>query len=132
MKITYHRYNAVGSWRWDLKPIDASSSKPGDGDQNTLQDEDGNVSAEEQEDDDDEEEEDEVCGICQLEFESSCPGCKIPGDDCPLSQCRASPWHSSVARLICVLSNGRTKSVGSVHPCLSHALPVEMVEHGEQ
>jgi hypothetical protein len=28
---------------------------------------------------------DSVCGICRVEFESTCPTCFIPGDDCPLS-----------------------------------------------
>ncbi|KAJ3390961.1 ubiquitin-protein ligase Anaphase Promoting Complex [Lobulomyces angularis] len=28
---------------------------------------------------------DEVCGICRNHFEACCPECKIPGDDCPLS-----------------------------------------------
>ncbi|KAK9459598.1 anaphase-promoting complex subunit 11 [Lipomyces oligophaga] len=27
---------------------------------------------------------DEVCGICRVAFEGTCPGCKYPGDDCPL------------------------------------------------
>lgn len=26
---------------------------------------------------------DDVCGICRLAFEHCCPGCKLPGDDCP-------------------------------------------------
>ncbi|KAI8900654.1 anaphase-promoting complex subunit 11 [Globomyces pollinis-pini] len=26
----------------------------------------------------------EVCGICQGPFEGTCPGCKVPGNDCPL------------------------------------------------
>ncbi len=30
--------------------------------------------------------EDDCCGICQEAFESACPGCKMPGDDCPLSE----------------------------------------------
>lgn len=28
---------------------------------------------------------DDLCGICQNNFDSSCPTCTIPGDDCPLS-----------------------------------------------
>lgn len=27
--------------------------------------------------------EDDVCGICREAFESCCPTCKVPGDDCP-------------------------------------------------
>jgi anaphase-promoting complex subunit 11 len=28
--------------------------------------------------------EDEVCGICRVQFDGTCPTCKYPGDDCPL------------------------------------------------
>ncbi|KAI9702292.1 MAG: ubiquitin-protein ligase Anaphase Promoting Complex [Bogoriella megaspora] len=28
--------------------------------------------------------EDDVCGICRVQFEGTCPKCKYPGDDCPL------------------------------------------------
>lgn len=35
---------------------------------------------------DDDDDEDDVCGICRLAFESCCPECKMPGDDCPLSE----------------------------------------------
>ncbi|KAK9449747.1 anaphase-promoting complex subunit 11 [Limtongia smithiae] len=27
---------------------------------------------------------DEVCGICRVAFEGTCPTCKYPGDDCPI------------------------------------------------
>ncbi|XP_011206642.1 PREDICTED: anaphase-promoting complex subunit 11 [Bactrocera latifrons] len=27
---------------------------------------------------------DENCGICRMSFESTCPECSLPGDDCPL------------------------------------------------
>lgn len=30
-------------------------------------------------------EEGDICGICQNEFEKTCPSCRIPGKDCPLS-----------------------------------------------
>ncbi|ODV88802.1 hypothetical protein CANCADRAFT_29261 [Tortispora caseinolytica NRRL Y-17796] len=26
----------------------------------------------------------EVCGICRANFDNTCPGCKYPGDGCPL------------------------------------------------
>lgn len=32
---------------------------------------------------------DEVCGICRVAFDGTCPTCKYPGDDCPLSTCSA-------------------------------------------
>ncbi|KAK1753440.1 anaphase-promoting complex subunit 11 RING-H2 finger-domain-containing protein [Echria macrotheca] len=28
--------------------------------------------------------EDDVCGICQVDFDGTCPACKYPGDDCSL------------------------------------------------
>ncbi|KAI1041498.1 hypothetical protein LB505_001724 [Fusarium chuoi] len=36
--------------------------------------------------------EDDVCGICQVHFDGTCPTCKYPGDDCSLyePQCRGS------------------------------------------
>ncbi|KAK4061488.1 uncharacterized protein Triagg1_10345 [Trichoderma aggressivum f. europaeum] len=27
---------------------------------------------------------DDVCGICQMHFDGTCPTCKYPGDDCSL------------------------------------------------
>ena len=27
---------------------------------------------------------DDVCGICQVDFDGTCPTCKYPGDDCSL------------------------------------------------
>ncbi|KOS45585.1 hypothetical protein ACN38_g3473 [Penicillium nordicum] len=30
--------------------------------------------------------EDEVCGICRVQFDGTCPTCKFPGDDCALVQ----------------------------------------------
>jgi hypothetical protein len=28
--------------------------------------------------------EDDVCGICQVHFDGTCPACKYPGDDCKI------------------------------------------------
>ncbi|KAI3390317.1 hypothetical protein diail_10127 [Diaporthe ilicicola] len=28
--------------------------------------------------------EDDVCGICQIHFDGSCPSCRFPGDDCEI------------------------------------------------
>lgn len=28
--------------------------------------------------------EDDVCGICQVHFDGTCPSCKYPGDECSL------------------------------------------------
>jgi hypothetical protein len=81
MKITYNAYHAVGSWRWDLQP-----PSEGEGAAKTEPELDDEADSDSEDEEDEDEEEDEVCGICQLEFESSCPGCKVPGDDCPLSE----------------------------------------------
>jgi anaphase-promoting complex subunit 11 len=27
---------------------------------------------------------DELCGICRVQFDGTCPACKFPGDECPL------------------------------------------------
>jgi anaphase-promoting complex subunit 11 len=27
---------------------------------------------------------DDVCGICRVQFDGTCPTCKFPGDDCSL------------------------------------------------
>lgn len=29
---------------------------------------------------------DDVCGICQIDFDGSCPSCRFPGDECPLRE----------------------------------------------
>lgn len=55
MKVTVKHWHAVASWRWDTGNTE----------------EDG--------------EEGDVCGICRVPYEGCCPGCKMPGDDCPLS-----------------------------------------------
>lgn len=34
--------------------------------------------------------EDDVCGICQVHFDGTCPTCKYPGDDCSLCTRNAS------------------------------------------
>jgi hypothetical protein len=34
--------------------------------------------------------EDDDCGICRVQFDGTCPKCKFPGDDCPISMC--PPW----------------------------------------
>jgi len=30
---------------------------------------------------------DDLCGICRVQFDGTCPKCKFPGDDCPISTC---------------------------------------------
>ena len=42
--------------------------------------------------------EDEVCGICRVQFDGTCPTCKYPGDDCPLRESR--PSHTSQVLIV--------------------------------
>ena len=82
MKFSVSSYHAVAVWKWDTHP---NSS-----DQHKLYHYAAKSSADicgygDDDEDDDDDEEDDVCGICRLAFESTCPECKIPGDDCPLS-----------------------------------------------
>lgn len=42
--------------------------------------------------------EDEVCGICRVQFDGTCPTCKFPGDDCSL--CMPSQQLNESAVLI--------------------------------
>lgn len=92
MKFTITAYHAVAIWKWDTSTEPHKlyhHAKP-------------NSSGAIEENDDDDEDEDDVCGICRLAFESCCPDCKVPGDDCPLSESRfglgsrsqAIPWIS--------------------------------------
>ncbi|KAI9634260.1 putative ubiquitin-protein ligase [Dioszegia hungarica] len=71
MKVTVLSFNAVAAWKWN------ASTEPHQLYAYASRGPDGQI---EEYDDDDE----EVCGICQSAFESTCPECKVPGDDCPL------------------------------------------------
>lgn len=62
MKVTIKHWHAVAQWRWDT-----GKSEPNSDDS-----------------------EGDVCGICRVPFEGCCPTCKMPGDDCPLSECVTS------------------------------------------
>jgi hypothetical protein len=57
MKVHIKNWSAVAQWRWNT------------GNTNHDQDDEG-----------------DVCGICRVPFEGCCPSCKMPGDDCPLSE----------------------------------------------
>jgi anaphase-promoting complex subunit 11 len=82
MKFSITAYHAVATWKWDTstEPHKLYHYARGRGTGN------GNAYDEDDEDYDEDEDEDDVCGICRLAFESACPGCKVPGDDCPLSE----------------------------------------------
>jgi anaphase-promoting complex subunit 11 len=97
MKIVYKEYHPVASWRWDVDP-DGGNRGPNVEDPQKMDDgildepglvgDDGPANADDEDEDDDDE---EMCGVCQQEFESACPACKVPGDDCPLSKFPLSP-----------------------------------------
>ncbi|WWC67223.1 uncharacterized protein I206_101130 [Kwoniella pini CBS 10737] len=83
MKITIKSYNSVAYWKWDItsdephklhKHLDLEDIEQG-----YINPDDPNYL-----DQNDDDEDEEVCGICQNEFEGCCPECKVPGDDCPL------------------------------------------------
>jgi hypothetical protein len=111
MKITYKSYHAVASWRWDVDPnhsnpppaaSDPQSPSTDVDDSGLVGDPDHDDANAEDDDDESEEEleeEDEMCGVCQQEFESACPACKVPGDDCPLST-SGSSWIGKKERLM--------------------------------
>ena len=57
MKVKIKKWHAIAQWRWDTGNNDPEDDGEGD-----------------------------VCGICRVPFEGCCPTCKMPGDDCPLSE----------------------------------------------
>ncbi|KAK4690335.1 anaphase-promoting complex subunit 11, partial [Lecanoromycetidae sp. Uapishka_2] len=44
--------------------------------------------------------EDEVCGICRVQFDGTCPTCKYPGDDCALRESSQMNLHLSLIELM--------------------------------
>lgn len=91
MKVTVLSFNAVAAWKWN------ASTEPHQLYSYAKRGPTGQIEVGDDEDDD------EVCGICQSAFESTCPDCKVPGDDCPLStrQCGAKtdPQFGANARI---------------------------------
>ena len=69
MKIKIKSWHAIAHWRWDTGNVDHDE---GDG-------------------------EGDVCGICRVPYEGCCPTCKVPGDDCPLSEHTTCPSRTIVA-----------------------------------
>ena len=63
-KVEIKKYRATAQWRWDIQNHRSREKRALRPDEN-------------------EEEEDAICGICRQYFDSTCPDCLIPGDDCP-------------------------------------------------
>lgn len=94
MKVTVKNWHAIAQWRWDVPGSDADHDD-GDG-------------------------EGDVCGICRVSYEGCCPGCKMPGDDCPLSALSSSLLFSITSDCC------RLGSLGRMQPRLSYALSFEV------
>lgn len=60
--------------------------------------------------------EDEVCGICRVQFDGTCPTCKFPGDDCTLRKNNPPQDDAVLTR----------DSDGQMRAFLSHALPTDL------
>jgi hypothetical protein len=62
--------------------------------------------------------EDEVCGICRVQFDGTCPTCKFPGDDCSLCMFRTD-FYWGLADLFLPFSAWKMRSFfphGSLSP----------------
>jgi hypothetical protein len=92
MKITVLSFHCVAAWKWN------ASTEPHQLYTYAERGADGQILQGDDEDDD------EVCGICQSAFESTCPDCKVPGDDCPLSRLSRELANSSLGRMLAHLS----------------------------
>lgn len=57
MKVKITEWHGFSTWHWNLNP----DGRPTNGD--VI---------------------DELCGICRVAFDGTCPNCKHPGDDCPI------------------------------------------------
>ena len=97
MKVHVRRWHAIAQWQWD-------TGKAGDA-----------------------AEEEDVCGICRVPFEGCCPSCKVPGDDCPLSESRLFHTRTRPCADPSVRLRSRARcSLGRVQPRLSYALSAQV------
>lgn len=62
MKVTIKKVHSVFAWSWHIP------RESGDSNNETCDNDDN----------------DDVCGICRASYNSTCPSCKYPGDECPL------------------------------------------------
>ncbi len=134
MKFTITSYHALATWKWDTSTEPHKLyhyAKSGSGSGNDAG---GGV------DDDDDEDEDDVCGICRLAYESCCPDCKVPGDDCPLSEpvkfsqplLSLSSLSSCLITPLCLMTgpDRLRRSMGRMYTHLPHALSTQMDRYG--
>jgi anaphase-promoting complex subunit 11 len=95
MKITYTNYRAVAMWHWDVtsgNPSTTSPTKHHAARVARVNDDEIDVEPSDDDSDDDanstssNESDYGPCAICHSDYDSACPTCKVPGDDCPLSE----------------------------------------------
>ena len=55
--------------------------------------------------------EDDVCGICRVQFDGTCPTCKYPGDECTLRKPYTQSISSMFSQLISVYSHRQVWSL---------------------
>jgi anaphase-promoting complex subunit 11 len=68
--------------------------------------------------------EDDVCGICQVHFDGTCPTCKYPGDDCSLRK----PSNPSPNKLDCnLIRNTVSGKCGHSFHMASFAVPHKII-----
>ncbi|KAG7663863.1 APC11 [[Candida] subhashii] len=61
MKVNIVEWKAFSTWHWELVSSAANNNNNNSNDYV-----------------------EELCGICRVSFDGTCPNCKYPGDDCPI------------------------------------------------
>ncbi|KAJ5177311.1 uncharacterized protein N7500_000010 [Penicillium coprophilum] len=74
--------------------------------------------------------EDEVCGICRVQFDGTCPTCKFPGDDCALVQGRCN--HAFHMRAIARRPHINSSTPGTLEPPCQGLVPDETDDHPDE
>ncbi|XP_071794468.1 uncharacterized protein [Asterias amurensis] len=74
---------------------------------------------------------DDNCGICRMAFDSCCPDCKMPGDDCPLGETtllkNKQAWnYMQVTEAM--TSDCPCSCMGAVFPCVPYALHLKVAQ----
>lgn len=72
--------------------------------------------------------EDEVCGICRVQFDGTCPTCKFPGDDCSLCMSRTD-FHLTFAYILTIFLANSTRKMRSFFPHGSLSPPFPASPH---